>query len=497
MKKHIKIFHRIVTVAALISSLLLPTSCSEWLDVKPSTQTSEREQFSSEQGFINALIGAYQRMASSVSYGKELSYGMIDVFAQVYENKSSETDGYGIMARYNFLAAPNQTLISSIWQHQYNIIAQANYILKNVDEQRHILHEHNYEIIKGEALAIRALVHFDLLRLFAPALAGLDQVDQPTIPYMTDFTISPKKAASFQSVIDAIVRDLVEAEALLVVNPEIDQIQDNEGSISLDVFGMYRQNRLNYWAVKGLLARVHLYGGNNAQALKYAKEVIGSDKFAFVNALTYSTEPNSTKSNTIFSNEHIFSIYKSDLKNLSDDLFKTEVERPESLDLFTSVEKLKLYYEEGAGSNSDDTRGIGIGKRWNEFSESVVYSTKYYVGVNINNVNQKLVPVLRLPEMYYIATEASGTIEEALAFLNVVRNARLISVLTTDIITTAEQLENELFKEYRKEFYAEGQLWYYYKRKNYLNLENSVGGVMNNEKYVLPKPNDEIEFGLN
>jgi len=99
--------------------------------------------------------------------------------------------------------------------------------------------------------------------------------------------------------------------------------------------------------------------------------------------------------------------------------------------------------------------------------------------------------------MYYIAAEASETIDQALVYLNKVRTARLIPALSAGSVSTAALLETELFKEYRKDFYAEGQLWFYYKRKNYNSLPNSVGGTMDNTKYTFPLPDNEIEFGLN
>jgi hypothetical protein len=438
-------------------------------------------------------------MAATESYGKEMTFGALDVLSQIYQNKSNQTvDIYWQLARYNYVDVDVQTTLRNIWSTQYGIVAQTNYILKNIDSKKDLFSGQNFNLIKGEALAIRAFVHFDLLRLFAPAPIAMENVQQVTIPYMTDFTVNPRKSGTMQEVLDSIVADLKEAESLLAVYPHIDQIWSNAGNTSLELFTMFRQNRMNYWAVKALLARVNLYADHKDEALKYANEVIDSKQFFFINGNTNKTSATDSTSNAIFSTEHVFSIYKSDMKTVSDRFFKTESSTGETEDLFSTAANLNSWYEVTLTGHAIDIRGPqASASRWSQFNAGTVYSTKYHVGANIRNVNQKLVPIIKLAEMYYIAAEASNTVEDALVYLNTAREARLIPALDAAVINTPALLEIELFKEYRKEFYAEGQLWFYYKRKNYATLQNTVGGAMNNDKYVFPKPNAEIEFGLN
>lgn len=494
----IYIYKQIIVGLALLSILSFG-SCSKWLDVQPSTQTTEEQQFATEQGYIDALLGTYQKMASTESYGKELTFGTVEVLSQIYQNKANQiTDTYGQLARYNYIDEDVERAINDIWSTQYSIVAQANYILQDIDANKGLFSGQNFNLIKGEALAIRAMVHFDLLRLFATAPVASTDVQETTIPYMTDFTVNPSRSGTMDETVNAIVTDLKAAEALLAVYPNIDQIPYNAGSTSLELFTMFRQNRLNYWAVKALLARVYLYADQKTEALTYANEVIDSDRFFFINGNTNKTSATDSTSNAIFSTEHVFSLYKSDMKALSDSFFKTESSEGEKEDLFSTAANLNSWYEVTVAGHAIDIRGPqASASRWSQFNASTVYTTKYHVGANIRNVNQKLVPIVKLAEMYYIAAEASNTIDEALSYLNAAREARLIPALDPAIINTQALLDNEIFKEYRKEFFAEGQLWFYYKRKNMTTLQNSVGGTMNSTKYVFPKPNQEIEFGLN
>ena len=69
-------------------------------------------------------------------------------------------------------------------------------------------------------------------------------------------------------------------------------------------------------------------------------------------------------------------------------------------------------------------------------------------------------PLIRMSEMYYIASETEPNLVAATDYLNLVRNHRGLP----DLDATLIDLPSELLKEYKREFYGEGQLFFYYKR---------------------------------
>lgn len=491
--------YKLTLLVLLFASL---TGCKKWLDVNPSTRVSESEQFSSQQGFIDALFGTYQKMSAESAYGRLGTYGFIDVLAQSYENKSSQTTTwYGQTARYNYISASLtqqnvQDAIKSIWSEYYSTIAQANFILKNVDAEK-ILAGTDYNIIKGEALALRAFIHFDLLRMFAPAYLDGTNAGVKAIPYMEEFTVNPQTKLPVSVVLDKCEADLKTAEGLLSVYPDIDQIAGNQNSTSLELFLMYRQNHLNYWAVKAALARLYMYKGDKVNALKYALEVINSGKFTFISPGTLSVDASSVNSDMTFSSEHIFSLNVSSLKIAADLYFKSsQTSAADANDLFSTKAKLSAMYETSLIGYGTDIRNPDASKSlWSQLTTTIAYSKKYYSD-NSGNVKQRLIPIIRLPEMYYIAAESAGSVSEGVNYLNVVREARLLPALSASVINSSELLDAEIQKEYRKELYGEGQLWFYYKRKDVLSIPDGVGNPMSQEKYTFPYPLDEIEFGL-
>ena len=104
-------------------------------------------------------------------------------------------------------------------------------------------------------------------------------------------------------------------------------------------------------------------------------------------------------------------------------------------------------------------------------------------------------PVLRKSEAYYIAAEClkDSNPKRAVELLNLVREARNLSLYPLPETLTANEIQEEVGKEYRKEFLAEGQMFYYYKRLNADRIEGA--GVSATNVYVLPMPDTEIEFG--
>jgi hypothetical protein len=471
------------------------SACNKFLDVNPKTQIKEEDQFSRKQGFTDGLFGIYQSAAQPASYGKHLTFGLLDMLAQRYENKSVATSLFYKIARYNYLDSEVQKVVDSVFNNNYATIAQANFVLKNVDNG--VLDESTKAIVKGESLGMRAFLHFDLIRLFSNSYNDGANASSPSIAYLKSFTVRPTERLTLADALNACEADLKEAEQLLSINQNIDQIAQNQGSVSADLFLQFRQNHLNYWAVKATLARLYLYKGDKANALKYALEVINSNKFTFVNQTTLNVDATSINADLTFSSEHIFSIYVSRLKTMVDVLFKAQLAGGDTGDLWSTRANLNATYQTTLPNYGTDIRSpIASKSLWSELSANIVYSKKLWSDHNdkVLNVKQKLIPVIKLAEMYYIAAESAPSIQEGTNYLNVVRVARLIPALSSAPASQAA-FDAEIQLEYRKEFYAEGQLWFYYKRKGLTTIPSGLVTPMTNTQYTFPLPVAELEFG--
>jgi hypothetical protein len=112
------------------------------------------------------------------------------------------------------------------------------------------------------------------------------------------------------------------------------------------------------------------------------------------------------------------------------------------------------------------------------------------------NLHYLVAPAIRLSEMYYIASECAWDTDpvNAQLYLNTVRYNRGMGVPLT--VANKDELLQELVKEARKEFYAEGQIFYMYKRLS-RSITGQLGGSTppSDKVFVLPLPANEIEFG--
>lgn len=456
-----------------ISLLVAMSGCESWLDVSPKSQVKEEDLFTDEAGFRDALTGVYTIMGRSTAYGGNMTMGFIEMLSQTY---STVSVNYGPTLSYNYKDAVASTHINEIWEKLYNAIVNSNYILKNLETNGHVLPEEMRNMVEAEALALRAYLHFDLLRTFAPAYLSGSQ--QTAIPYLDKVSSSPVSSPTVSTFIDRIINDLEKARSLaekvdpLVLDDDYSEL-DYTTSEQLESggFWLYRKSRLNYYGITALAARVYLYKGNAALALERAQEVIQSGKFELLTDELLSNETNISYVESLARHEYISSLYVYKLKEeRADAWFRSTsaacvINAPRKISIFGSL-------------------GIDLDPRSkNLFSqpagESNEYCSKYYTGTQI--------PLIKLAEMYLIAAEASGDI----SYLEKLRAHRgyASSPLPADT-----ELSTALRDEYRREFIAEGQLFFYYKRLNMSSIP--FGSVsMSDIQYVLPQPDDEIEFG--
>ena len=455
-------------------------SCKKWLDVSPQTQVRERTLFETEQGFKDAMTGVYLYMGSSSIYGQNLSMGFLDVLAQRYTIASNVSSFYRA-SLYQYTDAVPKANIAAIWSGLYASVGNVNNVLLQIDAKQGLFSGNNFQVIKGEALALRALLHFDLVRMFGPA--PVVDGSRKSIAYVTSFGKKIYPLLSVDAVLDSCLADLAAAEELLAVDKEVRKDFPTEPYLS------FTRNHMNYWAVKGLQARIYLYRGNKPSALSAAQQVISnaSTQFPFVTSSEASRTSNRDK---LYANELLFSLTTNKMNEYVTAYFKTSAVNGTPL-LYTTTANMTALYETGSGGSSD--------YRFNylfTLYSSGYSTTKYYQDDIVQNTAfeylRGLIPVIRLSEMYYIAAECAATPAEGVSYINTVRTNRGLSALPTSITATA--LETEILKEYKKETYAEGQLFFYFKRKNTARVDGSTVN-MTDATWVFPLPETEVEFG--
>jgi hypothetical protein len=476
--------------------VILFSSCKKWLDVKPVSQVPEEDLFQTPEGFEESLNGIYTRCSQSELYGFELTGGFPEVLAQNYTFPGADYQRYQQTANYNFKDAYFIARKDAVWSGLYHAIANCNLLLENLETHKDVLTANLYAMIKAEALGLRGYLHFDLLRLFAPSFKS--NASAKAIPYVTDFSNKVTPLSTVSEVLNNIAADLEQAKQLMrpvdpittaayVASYPSDDHPAEESSPTL--FLQNRRHRLNYYAICGELARVYLYFEKKTEALTNAQEVIGSKKFPWTATADF-IDPDAEKKDRILYKELVFAWYIPALKDTMATRFNGGVK--------------SLYIEENAGNALYETAGVGAEdmryKQWFKLVSGNTtfnyYELQKYLRDPDKNRHYLMAPAMRLSEMYYIASECIYDADPARAmqYLNTVRFNRGMGVPLS--VASKDELLQELVKEARKEFYAEGQLFYMYKRLNRSITGQQGGSISPSDKvFVMPLPDNEIEFG--
>jgi starch-binding outer membrane protein, SusD/RagB family len=481
-----------------VSGLLLfgaISGCKKFLDVQPQDKVPQATLFSDEQGFKDALTGVYlsmdKPMVSSTFFGLytcDLTSGMLSALAYDYDNATVANAGangtfFNNVVNYYYLADGVKTETDGIWTSMYTNIANLNNILAQIDSRKSIFTGDNFERIKGEATALRALFHFDLARMYGqPPLTGMTA---KAIPYVRQFGVKSTPFATLQNVLDSCIDDLGAAKDLLSKTDTITLFKAVD-----DPFLSYTQNHLNYWAVQALMARVYLYKGDRDNADKYAKSVIGSNKFPLITSNVAAA--NNIIRDRSFSQEHLFSVYSNNVNGINNTLFNQS--STNSVPLRLTPAGKTLIYTTGTGS-ANDYRYLSW---FDNSSAGVNVPSKYFQDNGLPYYLQNIVPIIRVSEMYYIASETAtgnGDITGGSSYLNKVRQARGLTALNAAGISNTDSLSKEIMREYKKEFIQEGQTFFYYKRLN-KDLKQVTGTTVAvpANAYVFPIPDKENEY---
>ena len=429
--------------------------------------------FETEQGFEDQLIGVYKRLSSTSLYGQEMTYGFMEILSQNYDLATGNP--YEEAGRYNYENTSMKSIIDQIWAEMYAAIANVNVMLQYVDNDLSIFSDNNHDLYKGEALGLRGFLHLELLRMFAPAYTS--NPSAPAIPYVTEYSPSVTPQSTVEEVLDYIIRDLEDAEALL---------QPVEGITTLT----HSSYRLTYMSVNAILARAYQWKGDMENALRCARAVINDpfvqNNYRWVDG-SYLNNTEKAYWDRLFSMELLFRLNVSNMDENTNVYFRNTGDATQKLS--PSSEKWNDIYEFTSGYGTD----WRYSKHW-EYDGNDPYFAKYWQ-YNGGRYNDQ-VPVVRKSEMYYIAAEAlvsKDSIAQAVAYLNEVRTNRNISNPLQENLSAAD-VQNEIYKEYRKEMVGEGQLFFYYKRMGYTSIPGSAVSASDNV-YVLPMPDNEIEFG--
>lgn len=427
-----------IYIILTVLGLVLFTSCEDFLDVKPSNYAAAETSIMNDADAKVAINGLMRKMTDYNYYGRNfMIYG--DAKGGDFAIRSQ---GRGLDALYSFNHSATSNSYSGYWSQIYHCILQANNLILNIKKIEDggngtpTLSQY-----KGMALTARALMYFDLVRLYGKPY-NMDKASYgvPLVLEPLDASAQPTRA-SVENVYTQILLDLADAAPLLSKNI---------------VKGYF-----NYYANKAIQARVMLYMGNYTGALAAAEEVITSVKYSL-----YANDKWVSSWSTQFGSESIleFAIYpaEADLTTSSLGYYLLRLGKVTgAMGWFMASD----YFIARLGQDPTDVRW-GI-MDWDESSNTRFGSCLKYTGVDLKgdktpaSASAVNIKAIRLSEMYLLAAEAALNLPtpdkiKAATYLNAIRKRSPALAPATDATVTMDMILDERSKE----LFMEGQRFF-------------------------------------
>lgn len=442
-----RIFKNIFTIC---TTAILLFSCQK-LDVNSPTDVPTDTVFKNADGLRSALVGLYNNLQQRDYYGAYYPL-MADLNSDI-----CTAGGYDIPALNEIGAhaiTSSNLYVERIYLALYKCVANANAIIAAVD----VINDANLSAeekksIKGQALAIRGMVHFDALRMFGYHWDVASPFGVPiviTVQQATDVVTRSTVAASYTS----ILKDLNDADALLAAS-------------------LADAKYTNKLLVKGLLARVYLYKKDYVNAATFATAVIDDGTFSLLNSTDF---PGIYTGR--LSAESIFEL-SFDAQNQSAFNGTTYV-RPDALRtevFFLASQQLSTFFE----ARPTDKRSELVDFINNDAGILPDGRTLKYRG-EVTKDNPAY--ILRIAEMYLITAEAKKMAGGGLTYLNTLRENRGMIALDAQDIPDEATFLQAVLDEREAELNFEGHRFFDLAR--YQKIEAVLGVANTNAVFPLP-----------
>ena len=494
------------TFISFAFAALTLSSCSDWLDLYPSDEIKEEYLFSSGDGFRTATNGIYRKMATFDLYGSNLTWGILDAWAQsYYMDQAPSIAGGTPMKKIANLAFKNTELIpvtDAMWKAAWNVVANCNELAQQATQADPSLFyglDSERQMILGEAIGLRAFVQFDLLRIYAPSPSsvGFREDNRTFIPYVNVYPSYINDHQTVSYCLGQIIADLKEAQRILEEVDKESSMTTNYrfkiAGVSQNQFAESRGYRLNYYAVTAELARVYLYAGKNAEAYAEAKKIIDEEnKTGYFKASTSSY--GFRNGNMKMYDNMIFGLYyPKELVEWDQEINHSSDGANEERYLCLDSEVAKELY--GDEKDSDWRFKYQLEEKYYGYYYRTLKYYKQTESTTIGEINNQTIPMIRMSEVYYIAAEAifDTNPQEAQGYLELVKKGRGVSKKFGNVTNKAEFI-NLLVNDARREFLGEGQIFYMYKRLNRTMPASSYYSnpvLPTDENMILPKPDSE------
>lgn len=354
------------------------------------------------------------------------------------------------------------------WGENYQIIRSCNYVIEKSDEfkDQDIDKANN---LKGQALTIRAWMHFVLVNMFAQSYNFTNDASHPGVPYIRSSDVEENiRRVSVAEVYNAIGDDLNKAMELLPANVTSRQF-------------------VNRFCTSALLARVNLFKENYLQAKNFSVQIL--------NEVPLMTANYPTKLYTSVETEALFQLPPGNSQSADYNIsfLGQYYANKTSLRFLATNDLVSLYRSYPADKRNAWVRDSSIGKVVFKFPKAVT-------GTHATAESDYYQTLLRSTEMVLTAAEAYSKLnmdDSARYFVNQIRSRAGIPAITTSI--TGVALLDSIRLERRKEMAFDGIRMFDLQRWHLsVDRQDALASTFKllqypNEKAIFPIPTPDVD----
>lgn len=475
-----------ISILISILGLILITGCDDRLYLDPHQNISTSQAFETLDDFSYAINGMYAGARSENLHGGHLMIYpdiMADNLTRSMEGRLTHT------TLYNWTVSSDYYLMEGVFDRAYTVILRANKVLEAAEEYSTADEAEQTELdhYKGQALAMRALMHLEMVKMFGKAYS-LGSASDLGIPYVTTSEASYPGRDGLLDVYDKIVTDLNDAYGL------VDPLATSK-------------DQFTQTAIAGFQTKVAMEMGDYATVISKGKEALASVPVA--------------------ARENFFGVWKDE--NKDGVLFYIAVEKKDDVKLgvhysqsssagikseyVCSYELFQLYDSADIRLTSYITTSEFDGNTYNHIEKYRGRSTSVDAIPTPDLVDLK---VLRAADLSLLVAEAnmigaSQNLIEAAEYMNAVRFNRYDTTMISFPPLNNLELLDEIYLQRRLELAFEGDRLFVLKRLG-LDINRTADGHLadgsgvgadnltleaSSYKMQLPIPQSEMDVNPN
>ncbi|CAM4170078.1 RagB/SusD family nutrient uptake outer membrane protein [Cytophagaceae bacterium 50C-KIRBA] len=432
----------------LIFTIVLTGCKDNFLEIYPKSTLSEGSFYQSDVEFTLLANGCYVPMRDYEKNQHWILAELISDNASFQNNVKTGEASKGVIDQ--FILNSDNIAYSGFWNLSYNGITRCNKLLSELDRPNVNWTKASLkERCKGEALFLRSLYYFNLVRQFGGVPLVLN-------PVTSQEAVLIKRSKDSQ-IYDSIIADLKEAALSFGKARDVEE-----------------NGRANEMSVLALLGKVYLTIGNFTEAEKVLSSVINSGKYALLPV--YADLFNPSKKDF---KETIFAIqYSENSVELSNQFIFTfaphtsggAITNRPNVNIVAAgwnqpTQDLINAFEEG-DKRKEVSIGIWVGLDWDNKVKPIPYCGKYKAPISAPDARcGDNLPILRYSDVLLMYAEVLNELKrtsDAIPYIQLVRNrAGLVKPLATNNL---EEVRVIIAKERQTEFCFENQRWYDLKR---------------------------------